>query len=119
MDKIEKESNSIFKLSQGALCDQHITDSLLQEKEILQASVEGRKDLLSQLDTSRAQALVSVTVTLYMTSYCPIVMAIPLDKLNIRSNSIRTNNDFTSHSNLKYNIICFFRVNLQERFWNW
>ena len=99
MDKIEKESNTIFKLSQGALCDQHITDSLLQEKEILQASVEGLKDLLSQIDTSRAQALVSVTVSLYKMSYCPMVMAIPLGELNIRNNSLRTNNDFTSHSN--------------------
>lgn len=60
MDKIERESNSILKLSEGALCDQQLTDSLLQEKEILQASVEGLKDLLSQIDTSRAQAVVSV-----------------------------------------------------------
>lgn len=59
MDQIERESNSIFKLSHGAAAFGDKTlESVLQEKEVLVATVQSLKDLLSQVDQARANAQV-------------------------------------------------------------
>lgn len=59
MNKIEKVSNDVYKISDSPFADQQITESLLQEKEILQATVQSLKDLLAQIDSSRVTAAVS------------------------------------------------------------
>ncbi|XP_067934998.1 uncharacterized protein [Watersipora subatra] len=57
LDQIEKESHSIYKLSHraGSVGDS-VLESVLQEKEILNGTIQSLKDLLSQVDECRADS---------------------------------------------------------------
>ena len=64
MDQIERESNNIYRLSnKAAAFGESVLESVLQEKEILNATIQSLKDLLSRVDDSRANAQVKPPAT--------------------------------------------------------